>query len=439
MTASKHSRTLLAALFAACTLLAACGGGGGSDTPPGNPTDPANPDRDSTTAVVGNEVVLKLFLPTDRAAVQAQYGLTLIDQFGQRPIYRMRAAATGGDTEAFADTLQADPRVEFAEPNYLNQTPESRRRRIWAIGSESASTFATQWNRTALRLPAAQAISTGSNITVAVLDTGVDTAHPALAGRLVGGFDFVDFDADASEEGADPESDLGYGHGTHVASLVAQAAPGARIMPVRVLDEQGEGNIWVLAEGLLHAIDPDGDPSTDDGAQVINVSLGTTNESDLIEDILEIVTCDDDDDDDALRCDLYGGSVVVGAAGNSGDTTRHYPAAEDEDGVIAVAASNEARALAEFSTRGTWVQLTAPGDNIIGAVPGNRYAVWSGTSMAAPMVAGAAALLRSQQPTWSPTRVYQQLRNTAVPLCSGTPSQIDPAAALGAAPLAPAC
>lgn len=94
-----------------------------------------------------------------------------------------------------------------------------------------------------------------AGVTVAVLDTGVDPNHPAFAGRLALGFDFVDFDADPREEGV-AGVHAGYGHGTHVTGLIALVAPDAKIMPVRVLDQDGVGNIWVLAEGLLYASIP---------------------------------------------------------------------------------------------------------------------------------------------------------------------------------------
>ncbi len=436
-------RMICAAVAAAA--LAACGGGGGSDddtgvdggdngsgNAPGTPS-PSPPSPPPASTIVTGEIVVNLNDPASLQAVLAEYGLTLIDQFGRRPIYRLSAAA-GADIEALAARLAADARVLYAEPNLLAETPEGRRSEAWAIGGD-AGTFATQWNTRALRLVEAHAINTGSGVTVAVLDTGVEASHPALAGRLAGGFDFVDFDAAPNEEGR--VGDAGYGHGTHVASLVAQVAPGARIMPIRVLDAQGVGNIWVLAEGLLHAVDPDGVPGTDDGAQVINLSLGTTRPTQLLEDIIERVSCgddydddDDDGDDDVVRCAAQGGAVVVSAAGNSGDTTRQYPAGEQHSGALAVAASAENGTLASFSTRGDWVQVAAPGELIYGAVPGGAWGVWNGTSMAAPMAAGAAALLRSRFPEWKPSDVTSKLMGNGRQLCGSPLKQIDAASAL---------
>lgn len=419
---------------AACALLAACGGGGDGAAEGIDSQAASAPSSAAAGTTVAGEVLVKLLSAADLPALLADNGLAVIDQFGQRPIYRLRAAA-GTDIQALSARLEADARVQYAEPNLLHETPEGRAREAWAIGGD-AGVFATQWNTRALRLGEAHTLSIGNGVTVAVLDTGVDGAHPALAGRLVPGFDFVDFDAAPDETGS--VVDRGFGHGTHVASLVAQVAPGARIMPVRVLDAQGVGNVWVLAEGLLHAVDPDRNPTSDDGAKVINLSLGTLRPTQLLADIIEAVSCgddyDDDDDDndpDKVRCAASGGAVVTSAAGNSGDTTRHYPAAEQHPGALAVAASTESGTLAAFSTRGDWVQVAAPGAQIYGAVPGGGWAVWNGTSMAAPMAAGAAALLRARFPEWKPSDVTSKLASNAKQLCGSSLKQIDASAALG--------
>ena len=221
------------------------------------------------------------------------------------------------------------------------------------------------------------------------------------AGALLGR-DFVDDDALPAEGGR--IGDLGYGHGTHVAGLVALAAPAATLMPARVLDAQGRGNVWVLSEALLWAVDPDGNPATDDGAHVINLSLGTTQPTQLLRTAVTLADCDFDDDDDAFsdpgfdddkaRCAAKFGAVVMAAAGNAGnDTELQYPAAELVPGSLAVTASNASGTLASFANRGSWVEIAAPGDAVISTFPGGGYATWSGTSMASPLAAGTAALV----------------------------------------------
>jgi thermitase len=404
---------------------------------------------------VAGQVLVKLASTQQLGAVAAAYNLdpTPLDQFGQRAIYLLRILDTATPLDKAAAMLN-DSRVIYAEPNYLAQAPEARARSSWLIGG-SVEDYAAQWAPNAIRLAEAHSRSKGNGVTVAVLDSGVDIDHPALLGRLRSGFDFVDFDADPREEGA-AQSDPGYGHGTHVAGLIALAAPEAQILPIRVLDTDGAGNIWVLAEALVYAVDPDGDPNTNDGARVINLSLGTLRPTDLLDEIVAEVTCvsdndddDDDDDDDDHRddddddddrgdddddnegCTYPGNAVVISAAGNSGDETPYYPAAEQATGALAVGASNEMRKLALFSTRGPWVGIAAPGEQIISTVPGGAYATWSGTSMAAPLTAGTAALLRSAEPGLSPAQVVARLQTTAAALCSGNLRQLDAAAVLG--------
>lgn len=385
---------------------------------------------------VPGEVLVRLVQASDLAAVSADFNVSMLSQFGSRPIYRL-AINDGMSPPDKAGAMAGDSRVLYAEPNYTGQIPEGRGKRSpWVIGGDSGM-LATQWAPGAVRLPEAHAIHRGAGTIVAVLDTGVDVDHPALAGRLVAGYDFVDDDADPREVG--DRSNFGFGHGTHVAGLVALAAPEARIMPVRVLDPEGMSNVWVLAEGLAYAVNPDGNPATDDGARVINLSLGTTRRTNLLDNIIKEVTCDDDDDGDDDddddgdddHCRRAGGTVVIAAAGNQGDETMHYPAAESVTGLLAVAASNEQGRLADFSTRGSWVHLVAPGENIYSTVPGNAYGVWSGTSMAAPIVAGVAALVRGANASLTPAEVTQQLIATTSELCSTSLRQLDAAAALG--------
>lgn len=384
-------------------------------------------DNEPIAGYIADEVILKLFHHSDLSAVANQYHLDLppLDQFGTRPIYRLRIL-DGVDAQVKADTMASDSRIEYAEPNYLLETPEAQRgRRRWVIGANN-DTFTAQWSTSVLQLSQAHQISQGTGVTVAVLDTGVDLSHPVLVGRLVAGFDFVDFDALPQEEGT-ATTNPAYGHGTHVAGIIALVAPAARIMPVRVLDAEGVGNSWILAEGLRYAADPDGNPTTNDGAQVINLSLGTLRPTALIEEILAELACDDDDDE---NCTYGRGIVVVAAAGNSGDSTPHYPAAEQTANLLAVAATTAADTLADFSTRGSWVTISAPGDQIVSTVPGGQYGTWSGTSMAAPHVAGVAALIRAQRPTLLANQVVQHLVSTAQPIAAPAPARVSPWAAL---------
>lgn len=399
---------------------------------PGLFVDLANADDD---AYVPGEVLVMLFQALDLAAVATQYNLKPepLDQFGSRPIYRL-GITDGALPLDRASQLKTDPRVAFAEANYIAQTPEGRKQSSWVIGADdgreyTAGDYTSQWAHAKLGLAAAHSVTEGDGIRIAVLDTGVDPAHPALQGRLEQGRDFVDDDTDPREEGA-RAIDAVYGHGTHVAGLIALTAPRATILPVRVLDRSGEGNLWVLTEGLLYAIDPDGDPATDDGADVINLSLGTYRETELLENLIEDINCDRGDE-----CPISGGKevVVVAAAGNSGTMTPEYPAAEGEvPGLVAVAATTEQDTLADFSTRGPWIGIAAPGDGILSSVPGGKYVAWSGTSMAAPFVAGTAALVRARFPELTAAETVAWLTLTGVNIGAGVPPRLDAAAATGA-------
>jgi thermitase len=376
---------------------------------------------------VPNEVVVYLRNAADLPAVAAAYRLNPapLDQFGTRSIYRLRIA-DGVTPPNKATALSSDARVIAAEPNYLGQTPEGRAKSIWA-GGDSSGEYTAQWAPAKIGLPEAHQSNRGGSTVVAILDTGVDPAHPQLGGRLTGGYDFVHLDNDPREEQPAAQA---YGHGTHVAGLVALAAPEARIMPVRMLDPNGIGNLWVTIEALAYAANPDGDVSTDDGADVINLSFSFLRRSTLLETIVREVTCEDDDDDDDTTC-VYGkrGAVVVAAAGNNGSTTPEYPAAEAVPGLLSVAATTQSDTLASFSNRGAWVNISAPGAQIISSVPSNGYGTWSGTSMSAPLVAGVAALVRTSDSSLSPAIVAIQLMATAKPI-SGAPPRLDAAAAL---------
>jgi hypothetical protein len=199
-----------------------------------------------------------------------------------------------------------------------------------------------------------------------------------------------------------------YGHGTHVAGLVALSAPETKIMPLRVLDPQGVGNMWVIAEAVRYALDPDGDPTSDDGADVINLSLATVHNSNLLREII------------GDACDTgvpspYAKVVVVAAAGNRGTTQPMYPAAENFDGQLSVGASQSDDTLWKNSQRDDRVRndVMAPGVGITSSVPAGGTGVWAGTSMASPLVAGVAALVRAAAPTFDADLVKDRIRETA--------------------------
>lgn len=368
------------------------------------------------------EIIVKLPSRRYLRAIAAQYGLDPVplDQIGNpvndEIVFRLRLLDPNASPKDVAEQIELDPlgRAIYAQPNYVKQAPEARARVVWASSGTPAE-YQGQWAPEIIDLETAHAINRGAGQTIAVLDTGIDMTHPEFANRLVPGYDFVDNDSDPSEVGSHP-ADLAFGHGTHVAGIVALAAPDAKIMPVRVLDSAGEGADWVIAEALLWAADPDGDPTTNDGATVINLSFGSPARSSLMRDVIEAVTSAEcvHDSPGHLPCLFPQGTgpVVVSAAGNGGSDEREYPAGDGSDGTISVGASTANDRLASYSNRGSWVDVAAPGDAIYSTVPGGGYASWSGTSMATPFVTAEAALVRATNPTLSTDNVVRRIIDT---------------------------
>jgi minor extracellular serine protease Vpr len=252
---------------------------------------------------------------------------------------------------------------------------------------------------------------TGQGILVAVIDTGVDFTHPDLGGcfglgcKVNSGYDFVDND--------DTPEDVD-GHGTHVAGIIAAngnlrgVAPDANIMAIKALDDDGYGFSSDIIRAIEYAVDPDGDITTDDGADVINLSLGG-------------VGSPDDPTSKAVDAAFNAGVVVVAAAGNEGnygDIANFSPASARA--AITVGSVDPDRTLSSFSSKGPAVggdtlkpEVLAPGGNIESLAVGGSTKILSGTSMASPHVAGVAALLLQALPQSTPEEIKARLISSA--------------------------
>ncbi len=241
------------------------------------------------------------------------------------------------------------------------------------------------------------ALLVGRISTVAVIDTGIDASHPALLGRVLPfGYDFVDRDAYPMEmsNGIDDDGDglidEAFGHGTHIAGTIVLLNPDARILPLRVLDSDGNGTSFAVAEAIRYAVAS--------GADVINLSLGMDETSLAVR--LAIAEADAAD------------VVVMAAAGNANTELVQFPARLQD--VVAVAAVDAFDTKASFSSFGEDVELVAPGVNIYSAMPGEQYAWWSGTSMATSVASGAASLLHSLADNLYDTSGDKLLEDTSV-------------------------
>ncbi len=241
----------------------------------------------------------------------------------------------------------------------------------------------------------AHALTRGSpDVAVAVLDTGVHDSHPELSGKVTRQADFVDLQGlDTSGFigdvlGWDDVADDELGHGTHVAGIIAGegramptgVAPDCRLLAVRVLATLSEDG-RVQGAGIVDNINPAIKWAVDQGANVINMSLGIRHTGGGLP------------HQDVIRYALSRGVVVVAASGNDGTDTKYYPGALP--GVVAVGAADDEGRVASFSSYGAPISVVAPGVNVLSSFARGRYAVASGTSQAAPCVAGAVALLQS--------------------------------------------
>jgi subtilisin family serine protease len=301
-------------------------------------------------------------------------------------------AVRGG--AATARRLRRLPGVRWVEPN--------RRFHASSVAAPTDPLFAQQWALRSARVPAAWTTATGGDVTVAVVDSGIDLSNPDLGGNLWtnlgevpgNGVDddsngFVDdvHGADTVSRDGDPAD--GLGHGTAVASLIGARGDNGfgisgvawrvRLMPVKVLHDRGWGTTLTLITGLRYALA--------NGARVINLSVNGTEPSQALE--------------EAIRQAEAQGALVVTSAGNDGqsrDRVASYPASIDSPAVLTVASSTRAGALGSGSAYGGSVDIAAPGDDVITGDLNGIFRTQSGTSFAAAYVSGAAALLAAARP-----------------------------------------
>jgi subtilisin family serine protease len=287
-------------------------------------------------------------------------------------------------------SIQVDQKVSLLAPTKTS-----------FVASAAPTVPYTQWNYSALRLGAIHSSLTGANVKVAVIDSGVDRTGFELndAGQVLDGCDWVTSPTNVCIPGRGIIDENG--HGTHVAGIIAAkndgfgitgVAPSVTILPLRVLDANGNGYLSDVAAAIDYAVL--------NNAKVINMSLGGTADFSLIR--------------EAVARAAAAQVVIVAAAGNSGaNGATSYPAAYPE--VIAVAATTSGKIIADYSNGGNYVDVAAPGSLILSSWPtGTGYARLSGTSMAAPHVSGLAALLLQKGVLVTATAIKNQIETTAL-------------------------
>jgi hypothetical protein len=252
----------------------------------------------------------------------------------------------------------------------------------WASGTsipQAPTENQAFWDQ--IQLNRAHAISRkfGQGVTVAVIDTGLDLNHSIFQGRLSASSSWKDY-VDGDTYPMEVSGGNGYGHGTGAAGIILQLAPKATLMPIRVLDKDGKGNLDDVIAAIAWAVDK--------GANIINLSLGSNEYSYA----LQLMT------DYAASNGVY----IITSAGNNGlQNGLTYPATMSFWGnkhVISVASVKTDDILSSFSAYGSGLFLSAPGENVMSAYPGNKVARMTGTSFAAPIVSGALALAYSELP-----------------------------------------
>lgn len=347
-------------------------------------------EDNSVEKKISNRVVVKISQETDPESLAESVGAEVV-RIG--PLQFATLALPVQNYRDSLDKLVKAPGVLHVEPvNILKVSVQEKN--ILTVNNPQTL---EQWGLAKANVNKAWALEvTGNGVIIAVIDTGVDLNHPDLQNNLVAGYN-----ANTGTEGSDVAQDKN-GHGTHVAGIIAAAnnnigvtgiAYQAKIMPIKALTAYGNGTDDCIADGIVWA--------ADHGAKIINLSLGAFGGGQVL--------------DEAIRYAALKGCLLIAAAGNKGDdpllTSIAYPAVDYQ--VIAVTASDNNDKIASFSLAGPETEIAAPGVNVISTYwnGSSGYAMLSGTSMAAPFVAGTAALIWSANPQLSPKQVRAELDN----------------------------
>lgn len=338
---------------------------------------------ESQTAATGRYVSGRVLVkfkttsPNDQAAAVAALRARFADHIQQIGVHILELPQ-GTNERAVVNALKARADVEFAELDSIISVASVVPNDPWYANWEP--------HLRQVYAPAAWAITTGSNVTVAIVDSGVDGTHEDLLGNMVAGWNFYDNNSDTHDV---------FGHGTQVAGTIAAASNngigvasvcwGCWIMPIRVTDTSGNANFSTIANALTWA--------ADHGARIANMSMGVTDSSTV---------------KSAAQYFQSKGGVSVAAAGNGGT----FDSSPDNPYILTVSAVDSSDVLYSWSNTGNNVDLSAPGC-VYTTRSGGGYTSACGTSFSAPIVAGVAALLYSLNPSLSPAQVVSTLEKSA--------------------------
>lgn len=345
-------------------------------------------------------------------SININYGTTTVDYLSEIGGYLLQTQP-GLDAESLAAVIAVDPNVLYCDANYVLAAPEPVQGSQPFIDTKvGGNEFRSQPATTTTNLASAQSVSTGTNVSVGVIDVGVNLAHPELTMVASSAYDYVAADSTATDDPGGSAS----GHGTFVAGVVNLVAPDAQVRAFRVLDTAGRGNGYDIARAIISAVQ--------DGCKVINLSMVMSASHGAIDDAIEYARNQD--------------VLVVAAAGNDAADSDRFPARDSY--TLSVAAIDSLNLKADFSNYGSHVDVCAPGTGILAPFLDTLYAEWDGTSFAAPFVAGQAALLLAANPSATWDDVVDAITSTAVSIDDLNPAYagklgaglIDPAAALAA-------
>ncbi len=388
---NKRKIFLLVSLVILAMLISGCGlfSGFKKEIKPGG-----QPAEDSMFARhIPGQLLIKTTNSEELKKVLNNFSGEIVGYLDKLQVYKVNLdVSIKGSLNKTIKFFKANPHFTYVEPVYIYQP---------LIQIQDQEYYNRQWGPMSIGLDEALELAPkqGEGVVIAILDTGVDYTHPEFVGRVSPGYnvfsDEISFDAAFDD----------VGHGTHVAGIAAAnlnsakmvgIAPKSTILPVRVLTSEG-GTDYDVARGILWAVD--------NGADIINMSLGGKGYSQALQ--------------DAINVAVVNNVVVVAAMGNTGKNEVLYPGGCT--GVIAVGATNGRQEVSSFSTKGSHISVSAPGENIYSSVPVEMgsYDIYNGTSMATPHVTGAIALLLGEHSAeLNYSQIKSRLEKTALDIGS---------------------